>query len=155
MAGMARNDDDYERGYERGYADGHAEGFLKGSLAAQSHNEADEARISSSKDIDRINPELVLRTLRFALLDLEDENARLIAKLRGYVLAGSAKGPGVLVRHGTATARGLNREAYKPRHRRPFVLAPDGTWKRAKGRLRIEAPATESLRRLRTPVRDG
>jgi hypothetical protein len=81
---------------------------------------------------------VTIEMLRCALMDLEHENARLIAKLRGYVLAGSAKGPGVLVRHGTATARGVNREAYKPRHRHPFVLAPDGTWKRAKGRLRLE-----------------
>ncbi len=76
--------------------------------------------------------------MRCCILDLEDENARLIAKLRGYVLAGTAKGPGTLVRHGTASARGINREAYKPRHRLPFVLDPNGAWKRAKGRLRVE-----------------
>jgi hypothetical protein len=82
--------------------------------------------------------ELTIKALRWALIDLDHENARLIAKLRGYMLAGSAKGPGVLVHNGLATARGVNRETYKPRHRYPFVLASDGTWKRAKGRLRLE-----------------
>ena len=73
-----------------------------------------------------------------SLIELENENARLIAQLRGYVLAGSAKGPGVLKRNGTVTARGINYLSYKPTYRYPFVLAPDGAWKRAKGRLRIE-----------------
>jgi hypothetical protein len=115
--------------YDRGYADGHADGFTKGSLAAR-------GGLPETSPADK--RELIFWVLHGALRDLEDENARLIAKLRGYVLAGSAKGPGVLVRHGTATARGVNREAYKPRHRHPFVLASDGTWKRAKGRLRLE-----------------
>ena len=123
-------DDDYERGY----ADGHAKGFLKGSLAARKERTHERTHIDGH--------ELAVETLRFALLDLEDENARLIATLRGYVLAGSAKGPGVLVRNGTASARGVNREAYKPRHRKPFVLNADGTWTRVKGRLRIEDWAT-------------
>jgi hypothetical protein len=43
-----------------------------------------------------------------------------------------------LAHGGTASARGLNREAYKPRHRHPFALGPDGAWKRAKGRLKVE-----------------
>jgi hypothetical protein len=121
--------DDYQKGYERGYADGHAKGFVSGSL--------DRQKVPEDFRFDDAN---AARWLRCALLDLEDENARLIAKLRGYVLAGSAKGPGVLKpdKLGLCTARGLSREAYKPRHRRPFVLGPDGAWKRAKGRLRVE-----------------
>ena len=140
---MPVRDDDYERGY----ADGHAEGFLKGSLAARKERTNEFTHVDGS--------ELTVAALRFALLDLEDENARLIAKIRGYVLAGSAKGPGVLKHNGTVSARGLTRETYKPRHRHPFVLAPDGSWKRAKGRLRVEDWATrlppevcEACRRL-------
>jgi hypothetical protein len=140
--------DDYEKGYDHGYADGHAEGFTAGSLAR--HGAPDNLRFTDPR---------TAWYLSCALLDLEDENARLIAKLRGYVLVGSAKGPGVLVRHDTATARGLNREAYKPQHRYPFVLGPDGAWKRAKGRLRIEDWAMrlppESLRSLRVGVMPG
>jgi hypothetical protein len=80
----------------------------------------------------------MLQTLRYALLDLEDDNARLTARLRGYVLAGRAKGPNVLVRNGTASGRGLNRGSYKPQHRHPFTLDESGDWKRAKGRLKLE-----------------
>ena len=89
--------------YERGWADGHAEGFLKGSLAARKQRKPEPTHIDGYA--------LTVETLRFALLDLEDENARLIAKLRGYVLAGSAKGPGEIKRNGTVSARGLSRES--------------------------------------------
>ena len=95
---MPVRDDDYERGY----ADGHAEGFLKGSLAARKERTNEFTHIDGS--------ELTVAALRLALLDLEDENARLIAKLRGYVLAGSAKGPGVFKHNGTVSARGLTRK---------------------------------------------
>jgi hypothetical protein len=121
-----------ERSYSAGYAAGYSRGYGQGRLAAL-------------KELGRPDTQAVeqLADNRLAsLIDLENENARLIAKLRGYVLAGSAKGPGVLVQNGTATARGTNRWVYKPRHRRPFVLDKDGTWKRAKGRLRIEDWAT-------------
>jgi len=157
---------DYERGYEQGYADGHADGFTKGSLAARQYDPVEEDAVEEkfknqkgkahcrivkeikagllSYPVDNINPLGVISALRGALLDLEDENARLIAQLRGYVLAGSRKGPGELKPDnlGLYSARGLSREAYKPRWRYPFVLGPDGSWKRAKGRLRIEDWAT-------------
>jgi hypothetical protein len=121
-----------ERSYSAGYASGFSAGYGQGRLAAL-------------KELGRPDTQAIeqLADNRLAsLIDLENENARLIAKLRGYVLAGSAKGPGVLVRNGTAIARGLNREAYKPQHRYPFVLGSNGAWKRAKGRLRIEDWAT-------------
>jgi hypothetical protein len=79
--------------YERGYADGYVDGFVKGSL--------ERHHVPESFPGDD-NP--YVRALRFTLLDLEDENARLIVKLRGYVLAGSAKGPVKLAHAGTASA---------------------------------------------------
>jgi hypothetical protein len=117
-----------ERSFSAGYASGYSAGYGQGRLAGL----AEVGR----PDMEQIE---ALAESRFqALIQLEWENARLIAQLRGYVLVGSASGPGVLVRNGTATARGINREAYKPRHRYPFVLDESGEFKRAKGRLRIE-----------------
>jgi hypothetical protein len=149
--------------YERGYADGHADGFSRGSLAAHGYDDMDAGRREAISGwargdaggitFDQLNaidgkgnPEGVIRALRFALLDLEDENARLIARLRGYVLAGDTRGPGVLKSRATVSARGLTREAYKPRHRHPFVVAEDGSWKRIKGKgrqLQVEDWATK------------
>jgi hypothetical protein len=117
-----------ERSYSAGYASGFSAGYYQGRLAALK-----ELGRPDTTEIERLAENRLA-----ALIDLENENARLIAKLRGYVLAGSAKGPGVLVRNGAATARGINREAYKPQYRYPFVLGPDGNWKRGKGRLRVE-----------------
>jgi hypothetical protein len=149
----------YQQGYEQGFADGHAEGFSRGSLAAHGYDDMAAGRrvaipgdgVTPDVSFDQLNaidgkgnPEGVIRALRNALLDLENENARLIASLRGYVLAGSAKGPGVLKSRATTSARGVSRWAYKPRWRHPFMVGEDGfSWKRVKGRLRVEDWATK------------
>jgi hypothetical protein len=73
------------------------------------------------------------------LIELDHENSRLTAKLRGYVLAGSAKGPGVFKpdRWQIHSARGVNGGiAFRPTYRYPFVVGPDGEC------LRVEDWAT-------------
>jgi hypothetical protein len=102
-------------------------------------------RLAALKELGRPDTreiEALANNRLMSLIDLDKENARLIAKLRGYVLAGSVEGPGVLKHNGTVSARGLNRETYKPKDRYPFVPGENGDWKRAKGRLRIEDWAT-------------
>jgi hypothetical protein len=91
-----------EQSHSAGYASGYSAGYEQGYLAALKELGRPDMRTIKALAEARLH----------ALIDLEQENVRLIAKLRGYVLAGSAKGPGVLVRYGTATARGLNRESY-------------------------------------------
>jgi hypothetical protein len=138
IAGMSDKSDrrSYSYGYAVGYQQGYDEG-RKAGLKERPDREILEAWINDTQTLETFfNKNLAAIRLE-SLLDLENENARLIAKLRGYVLAGSAKGAGTLVRHNTVTARGISRWQYKPQHRYPFVLGPDG-WKRAKGRLRVE-----------------
>jgi hypothetical protein len=127
---MAKTDD-YLQGYEAGFAAGHAEGLIKGALARH--------HVPENFPGDNIP---YVYALRRAVLDLEDENARLVATLRGYVLSGRAGGAVRLAHAGTASSRGASRFAFKPRHRHPFALDQSGAWKRAKGRLKVEDWAT-------------
>jgi len=71
-------------------------------------------------------------SMAYEYMELEDQVARLTALTRGYVQRMASEPPDML--HGEPR-RG--RRWGKIRHRVPYVENPDGTWKRAKGQLRL------------------